>query len=89
MTGHDGIVMVISDTPDEAQNIKELIEFMDMPLVCTSVPANWLSLVGERILDAVFLGPDLPDKSFRSVVDQVGEYSPNVPIVVLHKVTES
>ena len=89
MTSHDGIIMVVSDEPDEAQNVKELIEFMDVPLVCTSFPANWLSLVGDHILDAVFVGPGLSDRSFRSVVDDVGEYSPNVPIVILHKRTAS
>jgi len=85
MTSHDGIIMVVSDGPDEAQNIKELIEFMDIPRVCTSMPANWLSLVGGHILDAVFVGPDISDSGFRSVVDDVGEYSPNVPIVILKK----
>lgn len=85
MTSHDGIIMVVSDAPDEAQNIKELIEFMDVPRVCTSMPANWLSLVGDHRLDAVFVGPDLSDGGFRAVVDDVGEFSPNVPIVILRK----
>ena len=84
---HDGIIMVVSDAPDESENIKELIEFMDVPRVCASMPDTWLSLVGDHRLDAVFVGPDLSDRGFRSVVDDVREYSPNVPIVILRKRT--
>jgi hypothetical protein len=83
MTSRNGIIMVVNEALDEARNIKELIEFMDVPQVCTSTPANWRSLVGDSRLDAVFVGPDLSDKDFRSVLDDVGDFDPNVPIVVL------
>jgi DNA-binding NtrC family response regulator len=87
MTSRNGIIMVVNDTPDDARNIKELIEFMDVPQVCTSTPDNWRSLVGGHRLDAVFVGPDLSDKDFRSFLDDVGEFDPNVPIVILSEPT--
>ncbi len=83
MTGQNGIVVVVNGVPDEAQNVKELIEFMDVPLVCTATPANWRTLVGDRCLDAVFVGPHLSDRDFRHVLDDIGEFAANVPIVVL------
>ena len=85
MTGRNGMIMVINDGPDEARNIKELIEFMDVALVCTATPADWRTLVGNKRLDAVFVGPDLSDKNFRSVLNDVGEFAANVPIVVLRE----
>lgn len=87
MTGRDGIIMVVNDAPDEARNIKELIEFMDVPKVCTATPANWRAQIGKKRLDAVFVGPDLSNKDFRSFLDDVGEFAANVPIVVLQDVT--
>ncbi len=87
MVIRNSVIMVVNDSPDEARNIKELIEFMDVPQVCTSTPSKWLSLVGERRLDAVFVGPHLSDKDIRSVLDDVGNYNPNVPVVVLSAVS--
>lgn len=89
MTGRDSIILVVNDSIDEARNIQELIEFMDVPKVCTSTPAKWRSMVGENRLDAVFVGPDLSDKEIRSVLGDVGDYNPNVPIVMLHQTSTS
>lgn len=83
MTSRNSIIMVVNDSPDEAKNIKELIEFMDVPQVCASSPSKWRSLVGDRRLDAVFVGPHLSDKDVRSVLGDVGDYNPNVPIILL------
>ena len=39
MTG-EGMIMVINREISDAENLKELIEFMDEPDVCTSTPAE-------------------------------------------------
>ncbi|HNP63456.1 MAG TPA: hypothetical protein PKH39_05930 [Woeseiaceae bacterium] len=83
MTG-EGMIMVINRTITDAENLKELIEFMDEPEVCTSTPAEWRSQVGQSRLDAVFVGPDLSETEIRSVVGDVGKLDPNIPIVMLH-----
>jgi len=89
MTGRNSMILVVNDSIDEARNIQELIEFMDVPKVCTSTPAKWRSTVGDNRLDAVFVGPDLSDKEIRSVLGDVGDYNPNVPIVMLQQTAAS
>ena len=86
MASRNSIIMVVNDSIDDARNIKELIEFMDVPEVCTSTPAKWRSNVGENRLDAVFVGPDLSDADVRSVLGDVGDYNPNTPIVMLQPI---
>ena len=83
MTG-DGMIMVINHTISDAENLKELIEFMDEPDVCTSTPAQWQSCVGTGRLNAVFMGPDLTESEVRAVVGDLGNLDPNIPIVMLH-----
>lgn len=83
MMAGEGMIMVINRTISDAENLKELIEFMDEPDVCTSTPAQWRTRVGACRLDAVFVGPDLTDKEIRAVVGDVGELDPNIPIVML------
>tara|TARA_R110000782_G_scaffold12183_11_gene36814 strand:+ start:546 stop:812 length:267 start_codon:yes stop_codon:yes gene_type:complete len=82
MTG-EGMIMVINREISDAENLKELIEFMDEPDVCTSTPAEWQSRIGQSRLGAVFVGPDLSDGEIRSVVGDVGKLDPNIPIVML------
>lgn len=84
MMAGEGMIMVINRTISDAENLKELIEFMDEPDVCTSTPAQWRTEVGESRLGAVFVGPDLTEKEIRAVVGDVGELDPNIPIVMLH-----
>ncbi len=80
----EGMIMVINREITDAENLKELIEFMDEPDVCTSTPAEWRSRIGQSRLDAVFVGPDLSEGEIRTVVGDVGKLDPNIPIVMLH-----
>jgi hypothetical protein len=75
--------MVVNRAGSAAENIKELIEFMDAPNVCTATPAKWQQEIGDYRLEAVFIGPDLSDKDVRSLVDDIGKLDPNIPIVML------
>lgn len=81
----DGMIIVINRTMADAENLKELIEFMDEPDVCTSTPSGWRACIGEARLDAVFVGADLSEREIRNVVDDVGALDPNIPIVMLHE----
>ncbi len=84
MTAREGKIIVINRTIADAENLKELIEFMDEPDVCTSTPSQWRSCVGDCRLDAVFMGHDLTESEVRSVVGDLGNLDPNIPIVMLH-----
>lgn len=83
MNSPDSMIMVVNRTVSAAENLKELIEFMDAPNVCTATPAGWREAVGEQRLEAVFIGPDLNDKDIHSLVDDIGKLDPNIPIVMI------
>ena len=83
MDNTDGMIMVVNRAGSAAENLKELIEFMDAPNVCTATPAKWQQEIGDNRLEAVFIGPDLSDKDVRSLVDDIGKLDPNIPIVML------
>jgi len=79
------VIMVINRTLTAADNLRELIEFMDEPEVRTSTPTQWLERLGTDRLGAVFIGQDLSDPEVRAVVGDVGALDPNTPIVMLHE----
>lgn len=83
MSNADSMIMVVNRTASAAENLKELIEFMDAPHVCTATPSGWREEVGDHRLDAVFIGPDLDDKDIHSLVDDIGQLDPNIPIVMI------
>lgn len=83
MNSADGMIVVVNRDGSTAENVKELIEFMDAPSVCAATPAKWQEQVGDGRLEAVFIGPDLSEKDIRAVVHEIGERDPNIPIVVL------
>ena len=83
MATADSMIMVVNRAASAAENLKELIEFMDAPNVCTSTPRQWRREAEGQRLEAVFIGPDLDDADVRSVVDGVGQLDPNIPIVMI------
>ena len=83
MNSADSMIMVVNRIGTAADNLKELIEFMDAPHVCTATPKKWQEQVGDNRLEAVFIGPDLSDRDIRGVVTEIGELDPNIPVVVL------
>lgn len=83
MTAQNNMIMVINRVASDAENLKQLIEFMDEPEVRASTPADWRKVAGDARLEAVFVGADLSDKDIRHVVADVGKLDPNIPIVML------
>lgn len=79
------MMMLVSQGETIAQEIKNLIEFMDAPSVCAATPADWQERIGDARLEAVFVCPDLSDIETRAVVEAVGERDPNIPIVIVAK----
>ena len=80
----DRLIMVIDEARAAAENLKELIEFMDVPRVQISAPEDWRSKLGNRRLAAVFLGKDLAEHQISQLMDDIGEVDPNVPIVMVN-----
>lgn len=79
--GH--VILVVNHLQAEAENLKELIEFMDTPHVCTATPEAWREVLGELRLDAVFVGPDLSADEVDALLTDIGDFDVNVPIVML------
>lgn len=77
------MIMVVNPAGAAADNLKELIEFMDAPDVRTATPSKWREQLGDSRLEAVFVGPDLTDKDIRSLVGDIGKLDPNIPIVMI------
>lgn len=81
----DRLIMVIDSAGAPAQNLKELIEFMDVPRVQISAPDNWQSKLGDRRLAAIFLGRDLSKDQIKRLMRDISEVDPNVPIVMVDR----
>ena len=83
MHNMDSLIMVVNPAGAAAENIKELIEFMDEPDVRTATPSRWREQLGDSRLEAVFVGPDLSSKDVHDLVDDIGKLDPNIPIVMI------
>ena len=83
MTGEAYVILVINRAQADADNLKELIEFMDTPNVRTALPGEWRQRLGDRRLEALFVGPDLSADEIDTLLVDVGEFDPNVPIVMM------
>lgn len=83
MTGENYVILVINRAQADADNLKELIEFMDTPNVRTALPGAWRQELGDRRLEALFVGPDLSTDEIDALLVDVGEFDPNVPIVMM------
>lgn len=77
------MIVLVNDAESTARHLRELIEFMDAPSVCTATPQDWLEQVGDQRLEAVFIGPELSQPDVDAVIEGVGSLDPNVPIVLL------
>jgi len=83
MSSAESMIVVVNHSEATTDNLKELIEFMDTQEVFSARPSEWRKLVGDRRVEAVFVGPDLDDGEVRTLVGDVGELDPNIPIVML------
>jgi len=83
MATDDRLIIVIDPSPDRARNLKELIEFMDAPEVCTASPTDWRLHIGEHRLAAIFVSEAMPPQQMTALLDDVGKLDPNVPIVLV------
>lgn len=83
MVDKDKTILVVDQDRELAENLKELIEFMDEPCVVTAVPKNWRQRVGERRLEAVFFGPDLSEQDIGGLLADLKLFDPNVPVVMM------
>lgn len=82
MSCDDFVILVINRSETEAENLKELIEFMDTPNVRTALPGNWRGALGADRLEALFIGSDLTADEIETLIGDIGKLDPNIPIVM-------
>ena len=83
MAANDKTILVIDQNPIVADNVKSLIEFMDTPCVITANRKDWRTRLGERRLEALFVGPDFSDAEVNGLLTELSKIDPNVPIVMM------
>jgi len=79
----DKTILVVDQDPSVAENLKELIEFMDAPCVITAMPDDWKARLGDRRLEALFVGPDLSEAEVNVLMDELSQFDPNVPVIMM------
>ncbi len=79
--------MVVNAGTTLADNIKELLEFMDTPEVRVATPSRWREVADEvsddSRVEAVFVGPDLGDDDVRTLLSGIRDLDPSIPIIML------
>ena len=83
MTAGDKTILVVDQDPVLAAHVKELIEFMDSPSVVTAEPADWRQQLGERRLEALFVGPDMSPDEVSVLLSDLRSVDPNVPVIMM------
>lgn len=83
MANSERLIVVIDPVDGRARNLKALIEFMDAPAVRVANPDNWRTRIGDNRLAAVFLGEDIPRNQLDRLITDLGDYDPNVSIVLV------
>ena len=84
MNAGDKTILVVDQDPVLAEHLKELIEFMDSPSVVTAEPSDWRERLGQRRLEALFVGPALTPDDVDVLLSDLRSVDPNVPIVMMH-----
>lgn len=82
MENRQRLILVIETDEISGDSMRELIEFMDAPLVRTATPLNWRKQLGTDRLSAVFVSRNVDDKQFGDLMRSVSEIDPNIPIVL-------
>ena len=83
MTSSDRVILVIDDQPERANQLRDMIEFMDAPSVRVLHPNRWRENVEDLRIAAVFLSDSVSEAASDRVVRDIGRIDPNIPIVML------
>lgn len=83
MPASEKTILVVDDSREHAESLRELIEFMDTPSVTTAGPADWRERLGPRRMEALFVGSGLDNEQVAVLLDALEKLDPNVPVVML------
>lgn len=87
---HDGnspavipTVLVVEDDPDISMALRDLLEFEGFRVDCAETFRQAVSFIGERAYDIVLLDLGLPDGDGATILEQLQETHPSLPVIVL------
>lgn len=83
MSGADRIILVVDEQISRAQQLKDLIEFMDAPKVRIVSPEDWHVGLAELRIAAVFVNTSMDAALTTNLISEIGRRDPNIPIVVI------
>ena len=88
MTNGEKTILVIDHDLTVSRHVKELLEFMDTPCVVTAMPEDWRERLGQRRLEAMFVGPEIEEEAVEVLLTELETVDPNVPIVMMQELAQ-
>ena len=88
MTNGEKAILVIDHDLTVSRHVKELLEFMDSPCVVTAMPDDWRERLGQRRLEAMFVGPEIKEDAVEVLLTELETVDPNVPVVMMQEHTQ-
>ena len=88
MTNGEKTILVIDHDLTVSRHVKELLEFMDTPCVVTAMPEDWRERLGQRRLEAMFVGPEIEEDAVEVLLTELETVDPNVPIVMMQELAQ-
>ena len=85
MKSGEKTIVVIDHDLKVSTHVKELLEFMDTPCVVTAMPDDWRERLGQRRLEAMFVGPEIEEDAVEVLLTELESVDPNVPIVMMQE----
>ena len=85
MADGEKTILVIDHDLTVSRHVKELLEFMDSPCVVTAMPEDWQERLGQRRLEAMFVGPELEEGTVEELLTELETLDPNVPVVMMQE----
>jgi len=82
------LIFVFAESADVAQDMRNLLEFMDTHRVEIANPDNWQDQLDGRALSAVFLAPDVADETREVLIDEIGRLDASISVVVVNSPTD-
>jgi len=75
-------ILIVDDDAATAEKLRELLEFMDKPSVVTAASRDWKERIGDRRLEALFIGPELDEQKLTRLLNDLKDIDATVPVVM-------
>lgn len=79
---HHAIIVIDPDS-EHASRLEEELLFMDESNIRIAKPDGWRDCCAGENVGALFLGPGVADNDVHALISEIGEFLPDVPIVLV------